>query len=91
MVFSGDWAFKGKNVSYKDWTLFPASIEDALIYTLLSNFFFYMKENYDIENTALIEHKELLWSHSAWGETIFQTTNDHRQLIFAPLGLVERN
>lgn len=96
LMFSGDWALNGKHVNSTDWTPFPADVEDALTYCLLSNFFLYMisQDNFTqvgSESSHLDDFSVLLWSHPAWGNFRgFLTDSEAEKLAFDGFGVITR-
>ncbi len=95
LMFSGDWAFDEKCISYNDWAPFPASIEEALIYFLMSNFFLYMHTSDDDIDFNTNYHSDefpiILWFHSAWGEQSFLTNISTTKLVYEGVGIIYHN
>lgn len=97
LFIRGDWPWDKEYRSYgDDWHLFPAKIEDALSFTLLTNFYCYVstgdEEMYlDTDSKYPDDIHIRLWSHSAWNTTKgFWTNPKKTALLFDGFGVVRR-
>ncbi len=81
LLIKGDWITDKSDQRFFDWVHFPAEIEDALIYTLLLNFYFYSgyelnEKDRDFEKSTTV----LLWSNPNW--STFWTNEKFNILLF---------
>lgn len=86
LFVSGDWNIDDGNAQRETWKELDATVEDALIFTLLGNLCLMCAEdedwNFD-EDTRASDEPEcaLLWDHDAWEEFDGFWTNSDRTLI----------
>lgn len=94
-MIKGDWVWSGEVQTYRDWYSFEANIEDALVFALLMNFYFYAFSeknsiDFDFDDPDWQKQHRLLWSHPGWSAFQgFFTDNDGKLLIFPGLGAVQ--
>lgn len=91
LFFKGDWTWGQMDSSYLP-SPFPAKLEDALCFTLLVNFFFYM-DNCTWERTPTWpdDITVKLWHHSSWGYFKgFWTNSDGSALLFDQMGIIRK-
>jgi len=97
LMFRGDWVWSGELRTSHEWSPFPASIEDALVFALLLNFYFYSSSegnsiDLDFNAPTWQDQHELLWSHPSWSDFGgFYTDHDKSLLIFDGLGAISKN
>lgn len=95
LMVSGEWIWNGEPEAHENWSPFPADIEDALIHTVLMNFYWYY---YTDENSEDINYKDLvsqdeyilLWSHPGWAAFTGFYTNRDRTIFTAGGQLIKR-
>lgn len=96
LFYEGDWIWGELDSSYSP-IPFPAKLEDALCFTLMVNFFFYM-DNGTWDDTSTnpedIWPNDLtvkLWHHPSWGYFKgFWTNSDGNALLFDGMGLIRK-